>query len=52
MINFNLTQEEAAAIINVIGQMPTQSGAYPLHQNLLKQYTDQTSKQSEEAPKE
>lgn len=41
MINFNLDANEAAFIIRVIGQLPTESGAFPLHQKLVEQYKTQ-----------
>lgn len=41
MINFNLDANEAAFIIRVIGQLPTESGAFPLHQKLVEQFKTQ-----------
>ena len=41
MINFNLDANEAAFIIRVIGQLPTESGAFPLHQKLVEQFKAQ-----------
>ena len=41
MINFNLDANEAAFIIRMIGQLPTESGAFPLHQKLVEQYKTQ-----------
>jgi hypothetical protein len=41
MINFNLDANEAAFIIRVIGQLPTESGAFPLHQKLVEQFKQQ-----------
>ena len=40
-MNFELEQNEAAFIIRVIGQLPTESGAFPLHQKLVTQYQSQ-----------
>ena len=41
-MNFtDLTPEEAAFIVRVLGQLPTETGAFPLHQKLVKQFTDQ-----------
>lgn len=40
-MNFELTQAEAAFVIRVIGQLPTESGAYPLHAKLVEQYKAQ-----------
>ncbi len=47
-MTFTLEDNEAAFIVRVIGQLPTESGAFPLHQKLVQQFTDQ---QKEEAPK-
>lgn len=41
MINFNLDANEAAFIIRMLGQLPTESGAFPLHQKLVEQYKTQ-----------
>ena len=41
MIDFKLDTNEAAFIIRVIGQLPTESGAFPLHQKLLEQFNTQ-----------
>lgn len=40
-MEFKLEQNEAAFIIRVIGQLPTESGAFPLHQKLVAQYQEQ-----------
>lgn len=41
-MNFSdLTPEEAAFIVRVIGNLPTESNAWPLHQKLVKQFTEQ-----------
>lgn len=41
-MNFtDLTPEEAAFIVRVIGNLPTESNAWPLHQKLVKQFTEQ-----------
>ena len=37
---FTLEDNEAAFIIQVIGQLPTNSGAFPLLQKLQKQYQE------------
>jgi hypothetical protein len=37
MINFTLEDNEAAFVVQVIGQLPTQSGAFPLYQKLQQQ---------------
>jgi len=41
MIDFKLDANEAAFIIRVIGQLPTESGAFPLHQKLVEQFKAQ-----------
>ena len=38
---FSLEDNGAAFIVRVIGQLPTESGAFPLHQKLVNQFTDQ-----------
>ena len=41
-MNFtDLTPEEATFILRVLGQLPTETGAFPLHQKLVKQFNDQ-----------
>lgn len=40
-MNFQVEQNEAAFIIRVLGQLPTESGAFPLHQKLMEQYKAQ-----------
>ena len=52
MITFTLDKEIAAGIINMLGTAPTQSGAYPVYQELLKQYTTQVNESVEAAQKE
>lgn len=37
-MNFNIDTNEAAFIIRVLGQLPTESGAFPLHQKLVQQF--------------
>jgi hypothetical protein len=37
MIVFTLDENEAAFIVQVIGQLPTNSGAFPLFQKLQEQ---------------
>ncbi len=51
-MNFNLEQNEAAFIIRVIGQLPTESGAFPLHQKLVAQYQQQEPAAEEPAKAE
>jgi hypothetical protein len=45
-MNFTLETNEAAFIVRVLGQLPTESGAYPLHQKLVQQF--QAAQASEE----
>lgn len=40
-MTFNLEPNEAAFIVRVIGQLPTESGAFPLHQKLVAQFQEQ-----------
>ena len=40
-MTFNLEQNDAAFIIRFIGNLPTESGAFPLHQKLVEQYKEQ-----------
>lgn len=49
-MNFqNLTVEEAAFIVRVIGQLPTETGAFPLHQKLVAQFQEQQKEQDKPA---
>ena len=48
-MNFKLEQNEAAFIIRVLGNLPTESGAFPLHQNLVQQYQAQETTEQEQA---
>ena len=47
-MKFELDQNEAAFIVQVIGNLPTQSNAYVLWQKLVKQYNEQNPPKSEE----
>jgi hypothetical protein len=49
-MTFTLEDNEAAFIIRVIGQLPTESGAFPLHQKLVQQFQtqDEQEKQQQE----
>ena len=40
-MTFTLELNEADFIVRVIGQLPTESGAFPLHQKLVAQFKDQ-----------
>lgn len=37
-MTFNIETNEAAFIVRVLGQLPTESGAFPLHQKLVQQF--------------
>jgi hypothetical protein len=47
-MTFNLEINEAAFIVRVLGQLPTESGAYPLHQKLVQQFKEQEQPQTME----
>jgi len=40
-MNFNLTKEEAGFILQVLGQLPTQTNAFPLYQKWASQVKSQ-----------
>ena len=42
---FTLEPNEAAFIVRVLGQLPTESGAYPLHVKLVEQFKEQENEQ-------
>ena len=42
MKTFTLEDNEAQFVIQVLGQMPTQSGAFPLFQKCADQFNEQT----------
>ena len=44
MVTFTLTQEEANAIYQLVGQLPTSSNAYALYMKLQDQIQTQTAK--------
>jgi hypothetical protein len=46
-MKFELDQNEAAFIVQVIGNLPTQSNAYPLWQKLVAQFNEQAPKPEE-----
>ena len=48
-MTFTLEQNEAAFIVRVLGQLPTESGAFPLHQKLVQQYQEQVKEQEDDA---
>jgi hypothetical protein len=43
-MKFELDQNEAQFIVQVIGNLPTQSGAHPLWQKLVAQFNEQVPK--------
>ena len=40
-MKFELSQQEAEGLINVLGQLPTNSGVFPILVNLVAQYKTQ-----------
>lgn len=40
-MTFTLEDNEAAFIVRVLGQLPTETGAFPLHQKLVAQFQEQ-----------
>lgn len=42
---FTLEPNEAAFVVRVLGQLPTESGAFPLHQKLVHQFKEQEPQQ-------
>ena len=44
-MTFTLEDNEAAFIVRVLGQLPTESGAFPLHQKLVEQFQSQNVKE-------
>ena len=48
-MKFELEENEAAFIMQVIGNLPTQSNAHPLWQKLVQQFKEQ-AKPDEPAP--
>ena len=40
-MKFELTRENAAILINIIGQLPTNSGIYPILVSLVEQFKAQ-----------
>lgn len=44
---FDVEANEAAFIVRVIGQLPTESGAFPLHQKLVAQFQEQEKQSAE-----
>ena len=50
-MTFTLEDNEAAFIVRVLGQLPTESGAFPLHQKLVAQFQAQDVKERDQAEK-
>ena len=46
---FTLEDNEAAFIVRVLGQLPTESGAFPLHQKLVAQFQAQEKEEPQKA---
>jgi len=46
-MNFTLNKDEITFIMNVLGELPSKTGAFVLLQNLQKQLEDQKSKTGE-----
>lgn len=42
-INFSLSRNDAGGLINLLGQLPTSSGVFPLHQLLANQFNEQVN---------
>ena len=49
---FNVEPNEAAFIVRVIGQLPTETGALPVYQKLVEQFQEQDKQQQEVASAE
>ena len=43
-IKFEMTLEEATAVLKMVAQLPTQSNAWPFYQKILEQYQAQAPK--------
>jgi hypothetical protein len=46
-MTFTLEQNEAAFIARVLGNLPTETGAFPLYQKWVEQYNQQAPKEEE-----
>lgn len=46
---FTLEDNEAAFIVRVLGQLPTETGAFPLHQKLVAQFQEQQKEEPQKA---
>jgi hypothetical protein len=47
---FNVEPNEAAFIVRVIGQLPTETGALPVYQKLVEQYQEQETQNAVVVP--
>lgn len=47
-MTFTLEDNEAAFIVRVLGQLPTETGAFPLHQKLVAQFQEQQKEENKE----
>jgi len=48
-MQLDLTTEEVQSLVNVLGELPTKSNAYPLLMKIVKQAQDQTTKEQTDA---
>lgn len=48
-MTFTLEDNEAAFIVRVLGQLPTETGAFPLHQKLVAQFKEQQKEEPQKA---
>ena len=51
-MKFELSQQDAANLINMLGQMPTNSGVFPLLVSLVDQYKAQQEQPAQETSDE
>ena len=48
MIKFELDQQQATNLINLLGQLPTNSGVFPTLVQMVAQYNEQTKEKGDE----
>ena len=48
-MQLDLTQEEVQSLVNVLGELPTKSNAFPLMMKIVKQAQDQSPKEQDHA---
>lgn len=41
-VKFEVTQQDAVALIDLMGKLPTETGVYPLRVMMITQFNDQT----------